>query len=130
MRYLIDTQIILWALVDDQRIRPYKDTLKDPRNDIFFSSATIWEIAIKHAKGALTFSPKEVLDACLTQLYTEIEITSEHAAATADLSYPKNLPQHKDPFDRILIAQAKCEGMILLTADSKILKYNEPCIMR
>lgn len=130
MRYLLDTHLILWALVDDRRIDPHRAEIADPSNEIFFSSASIWEIAIKHNKGMLSFDPVEVTEACLQQGYTPLDISAEHAAATIRLAYPEDAPEHKDPFDRMLIAQAKTEGLFLLTEDKKILNYEEACIKR
>ena len=69
MRYLLDTHIILWALVDDDKIEPFRGLIADPRNEIYFSPASIWEIAIKHEKGSLDFDLKEVEDACVMQGY-------------------------------------------------------------
>ena len=130
MRYLLDTHIILWALVDDDKIEPFRGLIADPRNEIYFSSASIWEIAIKHEKGSLDFDLKEVEDACVMQGYMPMHMTAEHAIGTSDLRYPEGETPHKDPFDRMLIAQAKSEGLMLLTVDEKILKYTEPCIYR
>lgn len=130
MNYLLDTHLILWALVDDKRIDPFRTIIANPDNEIYFSAASIWEIAIKHEKGNLSFAPNEVETACLEQAYLPLSIKPKHAAATSELEYPDDIVPHKDPFDRMLIAQAKTEGMILLTADEKILKFNEYCIRK
>ena len=117
-------------MVDDKRIDPFRTIIANPDNEIYFSAASIWEIAIKHEKGNLSFAPNEVETACLEQAYLPLSIKPKHAAATSELEYPDDIVPHKDPFDRMLIAQAKTEGMILLTADEKILKFNEYCIRK
>ena len=128
MKYLLDTHVILWALIDDERIGNIRDLLQDPGNEIYFSSASIWEIRIKYEKGTLGFPPQEALDTCREQKYRQLDVRAEHTVAVGGLSYPEGLPVHKDPFDKILIAQAKYENMFLLTADRKIINYDEQCI--
>ena len=121
MRLLLDTHILIWAagniglLTSDMR-----QLIEDADNELLFSPASIWEIAIKHGLGRSDFRTDPfVLRYRLVQNgYVELPINSEHAIAIA------GLPQlHKDPFDRILIAQAIIEGAPLITADDMILRY-------
>ena len=128
MRYLLDTHVLIWALTGDSRADSVKRELIDSSNEVFFSSASIWEISIKQSIGKLSISPSEAIEYSEKQRFTELQINSMHAAAIAGLRYPENISPHKDPFDNMLIAQAKTEGLRLLTADEKIAVYLEPCI--
>jgi PIN domain nuclease of toxin-antitoxin system len=94
-----------------------------PGNELIFSVASIWEIAIKNAKVLDSFqaSPSLVREALLENGYIELDVTGRHAAAIGNLP-----PIHKDPFDRILIAQAMVEGITLLTADPVVAQYPGP----
>ena len=130
MKYLLDTHILLWALADKKRVAPILDILEDPRNEIYYSAASIWEVSIKSSKGHLDALPEDVVKYARKQMYQEVHITSEHTLLLQELTYPDDLPIHKDPFDRILIAQAMALGAKLITMDDKICRYNEPCIFR
>lgn len=128
MRYLLDTHVLIWTLTGDSRADSVKMELIDSSNEVFFSSVSIWEIAIKYTSGKLSISPAEAIEYSEKQRFTELPMYSMHAAAITSLRYPENIPLHKDPFDNMLIAQAKTEGLNLLTADEKIAVYLEPCI--
>ena len=124
MRLLVDTHVILWASDFPQKLPPEAaKLLSDPANILFFSSAVIWEIAIKGTSGRkdFAFDPDNVRRDLLANGYLELPITSAHAAAVRNLP-----PIHKDPFDRILIAQAMLEGVTLLTNDRKVARYPGP----
>jgi PIN domain nuclease of toxin-antitoxin system len=97
--------------------------ISNTQNELTFSVASIWEAAVKHAKGLPSFRADPVLlrNSLLRSGYEELVITGPHAAAVAHLP-----PIHKDPFDRLLIAQAMVEGITLLTADSTIARYPGP----
>lgn len=127
MKYLLDTHILLWALLGDKRLSSIKKDLKSPRNEIYFSSASIWEITIKNMKGKINVGGRDIFDKSIDMEYIELPIKSNHIALLTSLSRPES-GFHTDPFDNILIAQAKAEGMILITKDSAILKYGESCI--
>ena len=124
MRLLLDTHLLLWASEESDRLSSEaRMAIVDPGNELIFSVISIWEIAIKHAKGLPSFraAPGLVRDALLQNGYSELDITGRHAVALA------NLPAiHKDPFDRLLIAQAIVEGITLLTADPVIASYPGP----
>jgi PIN domain nuclease of toxin-antitoxin system len=124
MKCLLDTHLLLWAALTPDRLSPPARVLiEDPQNDLFFSAASIWEVAIKHGLGRADFT----LDAQLLRRglldngYAELAITGQHAAAIASLP-----PIHKDPFDRLLVAQAAAEGFLLLTADDAVAQYPGP----
>ena len=124
MKLLIDTNILLWAVLDDRRFPTAAAALlSDPENELFVSSATIWEVAIKSAlnKPGFNIDVDALRRNLLNNGYLELPITSAHAA------YVRNLPPiHKDPFDRILVAQATVEGITLLTTDRKVARYPGP----
>jgi PIN domain nuclease of toxin-antitoxin system len=124
VKLLIDTHLLLWAYDHPHRLsKPASALLADLANDLFFSSASIWEVAIKGARKSPSFTldPRLLRRNLLANGYLELPITSEHAIATQAL-----LPLHKDPFDRLLIAQATVEGITLLTSDRQVAKYPGP----
>lgn len=121
MKFLIDTHLLLWAAAEPEKL-PHKARLlmEDEENRLFFSAASIWEVTIKRSLGRKDFyADARLLRAgLLDNGYEELAITSEHAV------FIDSLPAlHKDPFDRILIAQATVESITLLTADSIIAQY-------
>ena len=124
MRFLLDTQFVLWVPVDDPRIGSQARTiLSDPANHFLFSVTSIWEIAIKRGlqRSDFLFDPREIRRLMIENGYEELTLQSQHAVAVDSLPLI-----HKDPFDRILIAQAMVEGITLLTADPVIAKYPGP----
>lgn len=120
MRLLIDTHLLLWAATDllPRKAVPY---FLNEENELFFSSASIWEIVIKRGLNRPDFqvNPSELYRGLLNNGYTELTVTSHHVLLVADLP-----PIHKDPFDRILLAQAKAENMVLLSADKILSRYS------
>jgi PIN domain nuclease of toxin-antitoxin system len=124
MRFLVDTQIAIWALLDDVRLsEEARETLGDLTNECFFSVSSIWELAIKRAlkKPGFLHDPREIRTQLLANGYEELTIQSKHVVEVDSLP-----PIHKDPFDRILIAQATVEGITFLTADPMIARYPGP----
>lgn len=117
--YLLDTHIFLWSLDEIKRLtKEVTNILKDPRNRIFVSVATAWEISIKHKKGKLPL--RTTLDECFRKSTFEIlDIKLAHA-----LNLDKLPMLHKDPFDRMLVAQAIVEKLMIITEDEKIKKYD------
>lgn len=123
MNLLLDTHLLLLAASEPQRLSAKaRALLLDPSNQLVFSSASLWEITIKNGLERSDFSvdPRRLWRMLLVNGYREISVTSEHAVAVNDLP-----PLHKDPFDRILVAQARIEGLTLLTADKMVAKYGE-----
>jgi PIN domain nuclease of toxin-antitoxin system len=121
---LPDTHLLLWAAGYNGKLsKDAKRLLDDPRNELCFSPANLWEIAIKCARGDDDFKvdPNLFHRYLLDNGYTELPITSRHTVAVYGLP-----PIHKDPFDRLLIAQATVEGVILLTIDRTVAKYPGP----
>ena len=120
----MDTQILLWAAGEPERLSAEASKLlDDPRNDLHFSAASIWEVTIKSALGREDFrvEARVLRRGLLDNGYVEIPITSQHAVGVDALP-----PLHKDPFDRLLLAQALSEGIILLTADTQVARYSGP----
>jgi PIN domain nuclease of toxin-antitoxin system len=124
MKLLLDTQLLLWAAGHPQRLSAKaKRHLNNPENDLLFSAASFWEITIKTTLGREDFrvEPRVLRRALLDNGYAELPVTSEHAVSVDALP-----PLHKDPFDRLLLAQALVEGITLLTADAQLLRYGGP----
>lgn len=120
MRLLLDTHILLWALLTPARLsNAARDALADDANDVAISVASAWEIAIKHALGRLNV-PVDRLDALIAELgFTLLPIILPHAIAAGAL--PRH---HNDPFDRMLVAQARHEALTLVTADNTLQRYD------
>ncbi len=127
MKLLLDTHIILWAAGQPEKISPStKKLLTDPDNSLYFSAASIWEIVIKLNLGRDDFrvDPYRLRKMLIVHGYNELAVTSEHALRV------ETLPSlHKDPFDRLLIAQARAEGMLLLTVDTCVSRYQDSVLL-
>jgi PIN domain nuclease of toxin-antitoxin system len=124
MKLLLDTQLLLWAAAMPQRLSEQaRQLLEDPANELLFSPVSLWEIAIKRGLGRTDFQvdARVLRRGLLDNGYAELPLTGEHAVAIEGLP-----PLHKDPFDRILVAQAMVEGIVLLTADTMVAQYPGP----
>ncbi|MGA7949772.1 MAG: type II toxin-antitoxin system VapC family toxin [Thiobacillaceae bacterium] len=124
MKLLLDTHLLLWAAGSPDQLPPAaRSLLEDPQNELLFSAASLWEIAIKYKLGRSDFrvDARVLRRGLLDNGYQELAITSEHAVFVDSLP-----PLHKDPFDHILIAQATVEGITLLTADALVAQYPGP----
>lgn len=122
MKYLLDTVAFLWSVDAQDRLNARtRETLEDPDAELFLSPVVSWEIVIKVARGRLTLarSVTETLDLAFGKFGMKAQpITHTHTLALAELP-----PIHNDPFDRMLVAQARCENQVLVTADEKIRQY-------
>ena len=121
MNLLLDTHLLLWAASAPERLsNTARDLLLDPANQLVFSAASLWEVSIKRALGRADFNvdPRRLWRMLLVSGYRELPVTSEHGVAVIDLP-----PLHKDPFDRILVAQARAEDLQLLTVDNAVASY-------
>ena len=125
MRLLLDTNILLWA-ADDMLPGTAEKYVLDESNQLYFSSASIWEVVIKNGLNRPDFKadPHLLHSALLENGYIQIPISSEHTLLTGTLPMI-----HKDPFDRIIVAQSITEGISLLTTDDIIAKYPAPVIL-
>jgi PIN domain nuclease of toxin-antitoxin system len=124
VRLLLDSQLILWVAMFSHRLPDVARVLmSDPRNELLFSAASIWEIAIKSLQQRPDFRVDHRLlhRLLIDSGYAELPITSRHALTIDALP-----PIHKDPFDRLLLAQAISEGIVLLTTDTQLARYPGP----
>jgi PIN domain nuclease of toxin-antitoxin system len=127
VKYLLDTHYAFWVAVKDRRVSTrLQKLLADDANDFFFSVINIWEIAVKrsHGRTGYAIDPRDLRQSMLANAFQELQVTGDHAIAVESLPL-----LHKDPFDRLLIAQAAVEGIILLTADKMVAKYPGPIQM-
>ncbi len=124
MKLLLDTHLLLWAAGEPRRLSKQARALIDnPDNELLFSAASLWEVAIKRGLGREDFKVDARLlrRGLLDNEYRELPIISDHVVATESLPL-----LHRDPFDRILVAQATVEGITLLTIDSLVSQYPGP----
>lgn len=120
---LIDAHVLLWALAEPRRLSPrVRDDLSAGVIPAFVSSASIWEIEIKRALGKLE-APADLLDAVAAARFAALDVTFTHASVAGSL--PRG---HGDPFDRMLAAQARCEGLTVVTRDPHIAAYDVPVL--
>ena len=132
MNLLLDTHILIWALNEDPALpETARELILDPDNVIYYSTVSVWEIAIKHATHPdnVEFTGKELSGYCEEAGFHCLEVKNRHVFALETLKRPEDAPRHNDPFDRILVSQAKAENMVFLTHDSLIPYYGERCIM-
>lgn len=124
MKLLLDSHLLLWTAVEPSKVpKKVRSLILDKDNDLFFSAASIWEIAIKCQLGRSDFDvdPHLLRRGLMDNGYLELTITVEHALAVLALA-----PLHTDPFDRMLVAQATVEGFVLLTSDEQVAAYPGP----
>lgn len=132
MRILLDTHIALWAVADTSKLSDEAAKIIEAgNNEVFYSTASIWEVAIKHKirPENMPLSEEEFVELCESTGFTLMPIKTEHIFFLKTLVREEAAPKHKDPFDRMLLAQAKCEGTGFLTHDALISDYKEDCIM-
>jgi PIN domain nuclease of toxin-antitoxin system len=120
MRLLVDTHILIWMMEDNRRLNSKARQVIAAAAEIFVSSASIWEIAIKMRVGKLQIDLERLIPRMALAGLAELSVTNAHALATAQLPM-----LHRDPFDRLLVAQAQAETMRLLTADPRLMRYSE-----
>ncbi len=121
--YLLDTNVLLAALLAPERLPPsVAADLANPHNTVYFSAASIWEVAIKRSlnRAHFDFNPQDIHQLALETGFTELPVTGEHCYPLADLPW-----HHRDPFDRLLIAQAQSLPAYLLTTDGVLHQYTE-----
>ncbi|MFZ2971379.1 MAG: type II toxin-antitoxin system VapC family toxin [Ferribacterium limneticum] len=126
MNLLLDTHVALWAITDSPKLSAKaRDLIASPKTNVWVSTASIWEIAIKHAlgRGDMPISGQDALRYFVGSGYRQLPIEAEHAIAVEDLP-----AHHNDPFDRILVAQALVEPMRLMTHDATVALYSDTII--
>lgn len=127
MNLLLDTHILLWVAYSPSRLgRAARRMIEDERNELVFSAVSIWEVTIKAGRARAPFgaAPSVFRRGLIESGYIELDITSAHAVAVGDLP-----AIHGDPFDRMLVAQARVEGFTLLTADGRVAEYGAPALL-
>jgi PIN domain nuclease of toxin-antitoxin system len=123
VRLLVDTHVLLWAAAEPHRLPPsFRERLESPENDVLFSAASIWELAIKLQIGRISFgvTPEVIAETALQRGFGELPVTAAHAAGVCRLPL-----HHRDPFDRLLVAQAIHEPARLLTVDRTLGQYTD-----
>lgn len=124
MTFLLDTHLLVWSAVDSPMLpAEARRLIEEPEAELTFSAASIWEVAIKHGlrRSDFPLDPRILRRGLLEVGYTELTVNGVHAAAVDVLP-----PIHRDPFDRLLVAQAQVEGLTLLTADETVARYPGP----
>ena len=133
MKILPDTHVIIWALTNDPQLSPQARALiTDPGNMVFVSAVSLWEIALKNQKAPhlCPYHEAEILEYCVRAGYLVTDIKAAHILSVRTLRVKAGRTvANQDPFDRLLIAQAKSEGCALLSHDRNFENYDEPCII-
>ena len=132
MKLLLDTHIAIWTIEDNAQL-PEKARwlINDIGNDIFYSTVSAWEIAIKHAvhPERMLVDGAGFISYCEKSGFTELAVSGRHVNALETLHRPAAAPNHSDPFDRMLVSQAKADNMLFITHDHLIAAYEEDCIL-
>lgn len=120
MRVLLDTNLFIWAVTDAAKLKAAARKTILSAEVVFVSAATIWEIAIKSRLGKIQGDPRRMAEAIEQSGFVELAVSARHAARAAELA-----GHHNDPFDRLLVAQATSEPLVLLTADAVLAQYSD-----
>jgi PIN domain nuclease of toxin-antitoxin system len=120
LKLLLDTQILVWLAIDSPRLSRDARRQIEAADELFFSTASIWELVIKKKRHSATIDPAALASGLVAQGAQELPIKLRHALAVEELA-----DYHQEPFDRLLVAQAVTEPMFLLTADRLLLRYSE-----
>jgi Uncharacterized protein conserved in bacteria len=132
MRLLLDTHILIWALNGDRRLpAKARRLILDDGNTLYYSTVSLWEVSIKHAihPENVEFTGEDLDYFCREAGFLPVEVKNSHVIYLESLRRSEGAPPHHDPFDRMLIAQAKAENLVLITHDSLLSYYNEKCVM-
>ncbi len=132
MKILLDTHIALWAITDDARLsEKARKLLLDPRNRIYLSAVSVLEVNNKRKSKSnnLEFTTAQFVEYCRIAGYIELPLLAEHLLAENELRWKGTGEEHRDPYDRLLLAQARAEGFRLMTHDSKIPLFDETCVL-
>lgn len=132
MNLLLDTHIAIWALNDDPALSDKaRDLILDPDNTIYYSTVSVWEVLLKHSRHPdnIPFNEKDFSEGCKESGYVPLGLADKHILAVHTLTRADDAKEHNDPFDRLLLAQAKVENLSFLTHDELIPGYEEKCII-
>ena len=128
---MLDTHIILWMISGNEKLsQKARLLIKQNIGRIYYSIASMWEVQIKYMVGKMPISGIEFMHYCEQSGYHKLPIDDLHVAKLAGLERSEGAPAHNDPFDRIMISQAKAEGFLFLSHDSMLADYNEPCVIQ
>ena len=133
MRILLDTHIVLWALADTSKLSDdLLEMIKSTDNEVYYSVVSVWEIAIKHAinPANMPIAEEDFVELCEQAGFNQLSIEPKHIYRLKELKRDESEPKHNDPFDRLLLSQAKSEEMVFITHDSLSPGYKENCIMK
>jgi len=120
VKVLLDTHVLLWALTKSEKLtKKAASLITDPDNLVLVSAATVWEVAIKKNIGRIEFVPEQLIDYIYKSGYKQLPVTFDHCTVLADLPL-----HHRDPFDRMLVAQSISEPAVLVTHDKTLAQYN------
>lgn len=132
MNLLLDTHIAIWALDDSPMLSAKaRELIMDPDNTIYYSTVSVWEVMLKHERRPddIPFNERDFSEGCRSAGFNPLGLVDKHVLAVRSLTRPDHAKEHNDPFDRLLIAQAKVENLSFLTHDERIPEYNEKCII-
>ena len=133
MNLLLDTHIAIWALNDDPALSERARALiLDPDNTIYYSTVSVWEVLLKHSRHpeAIPFDEKDFADGCREAGFFPLNLVEKHILCVRTLSRQTDAGAHNDPFDRLLLSQAKAENLCFLTHDALIPGYGERCVIQ
>lgn len=132
MRVLLDTHIILWTLENNIKLpKKAREIIENENNQIYYSTASVWEIAIKHMANPdnMRVDGRSFSEKCMNSGFEMLPVYDRHVYGLETLVRPDDAPSHKDPFDRIMLAQAKVDDLKFITHDTLISFYHEKCIL-
>ena len=132
MNLMLDTHIAIWALNDDSALSAKaRELILDPDNTIYSSTVSVWEVMLKHAKrpNEIPFDEKDFSEGCKDAGFVPLNLSDKHILGVRTLARQEGAREHNDPFDRLLIAQAKVENLSFLTHDELIPGYGEKCVI-
>lgn len=132
MNLLLDTHIAIWALNDDPALsEKARALILDPDNTIYYSVVSVWEVLLKHTRRPreIPYDEAGFSEDCKAAGFFPLNLAEKHILAIRTLSRPTGSKEHNDPFDRLLLAQAKVENLSFLTHDELIVGYDEKCIV-
>ena len=132
MNLLLDTHILIWALNDDPALsEKARGLILDAFNTVYVSTVSVWDVLLKHDRRPedIPFDECDFAAACREAGFVPLGLTDRHVLTVRELSRPEEAKEHNDPFDRLLLSQAKAENFAFLTHDERIAEYGEKCVV-
>ena len=132
MKLLLDTHIVLWYISEDSRLsEEAKAWINNGENEVYYSLVSVWEVAIKRQTGTrkMPLSDEEFVAYAEESNMNCLMLTKDHIAVLKTIALKESAKEHHDPFDRMLICQAKAENMLFMTHDQLLQGYGEPCVL-